>query len=491
MGFKDFMYSEKGKITGSVLAAVLISAAILVPVSIFTDRAINKSDGYKHINTWGYDEQVSSTAEKINAYMNIDKQYTANIYGGDDVESGEPTLLLNSNYHTVEDDSDILDGVYGADGAIGYLSSSWITGYKDNPFKMLSTYAPGTGTYISPILEDGSFNNEYIEQLPTLNATLNIHLKVKSDVADWIRPNIIAMAGGTNSEIVTDDIPEKFKGFLIEEDLVDDFLVSLGFFEFIAFDKENITNINTSVLPGTNAEGTIDFGEENLNILNTAYKEIIEDSEASLLEAVIAQQKSTSDLYDIAIDGTGTNTGLMNTEFINFEKRINELTGSQINFNYKFVNGGSGEGFKLPSDDYYGGETGSDAQANAFLGTQSRAAHDTEVEAWGYSTTIPADSDGKYNSLESSVDNQIIGYTMGIDLISFFVKDNFSFQYTISTNDQLIALGEDMDTTEYKVGQRVNIKPIGITDYGLKLIYQTGKSWTDIMDAGLMIGEIV
>lgn len=121
-------------------------------------------------------------------------------------------------------------------------------------------------------------------------------------------------------------------------------MVSIGLFEFMSFDNENIASINTSVLPGSNATGTIDFGAPQLAALNDTYKVIVDDSSADLLADVLAQQSSTSGFYDITIDGTGTNTGLVLMEIQNFETRIDELTGENIYFNYKFVNGGSGEG---------------------------------------------------------------------------------------------------------------------------------------------------
>lgn len=57
--------------------------------------------------------------------MEIDLAEATDIYDPSATTmSGEPTLLLNEHYHSVQDDPEILDGVYGAEGAMGYLSSS-------------------------------------------------------------------------------------------------------------------------------------------------------------------------------------------------------------------------------------------------------------------------------------------------------------------------------------------------------------------------------
>lgn len=65
MGFKDFMYTEKGKITGSVLAAVLLTTAVLVPTTIALDRSIHGEDELgANIKVYGYDDNVTSTGER-------------------------------------------------------------------------------------------------------------------------------------------------------------------------------------------------------------------------------------------------------------------------------------------------------------------------------------------------------------------------------------------------------------------------------------------
>lgn len=495
MGIRDFMYTEKGKITGSVLAAVLISAAVFVPVSIFADRAVRGTGGseYESVEVWGYDDQVSSTGEKMNAYMNIDMQEAQNIYGGpgEMTMSGEPTLLQNEHYHSVIDDVDILDGVYGAEGALGYLSSSWVEGYEGQPFKMLSIY---DGTLNGPTNEKESYveadtsSDAYVTAQPGLQATLNANLRLPKEVADWVRP-FFSTSGLVALTAPTPEVTE-YVDWLNANNLADDFIVSLGFFGYMAYDTSNIESVNSAVMAGTNDAGSFEFDASSLTAMQESYVAIAGDG-ADLLADVLAQQKETSGFYDIAVDGTGTDTGVFMIELQNFEEDIDALTGESIYFNYKFVNGGSGQGWKAPDTSIPGvnPNPGSDAQKESFIGTQSRFSKDSEVTEWGYEASAATDSnDGvTYVSPEETGAGDMIGYTMGIDLPVFFVEKEFSFDYTVKSLTQVKAIN---GATNEQVGTTVKIKPTGLSPQGAKMIYQDGASWNAVMDAGLMIAEL-
>lgn len=508
------MLNDKAKLGIGILAAVLITTAIMVPVSIYTDRAIHKQGGaYENpVQVWGYDDQVSSTAEKINDWMGITKTLTANIYGGQDAMSSEPTLLANSNYHTVEDDIQILDGVAAADEGLGYLSTAWISGYNETPLRTLSIYNPdaaaaredeptepdttNVANYIDPMADEDK--GTYSET--GLNSTLNMHMKVPVYIAD-------AITISPDGPVIADPAGDAKTYFdnIAKEGYADDFAMQLGFFNWVATSAEADEYAKGSVMQGT-VGGTDVFDEADWTALDTVYKTI--GGKGELIDTVKAQQKDSSQ-YSINIDGTGTNTGLIQAEVEMYQDTLNKVLGTDLDLYYDLVNGGSGEGWKVSKAD--SGDDTSDARQNAFLGTQSRFPkldEGAEViqDFWGYDAatlTIPGEL---YTSPTEEHTGQVLGFTTGIDLAAFFVKNDMTFEYSIRTAEGANALGTEIATVDeehhtingftidgdkYEYGQTVKVKPTGITAEGARQIYEMGNSYENVLNQGLMIGEIV
>ncbi len=511
MGFKDFMYTEKGKITGSVLAAVLITTAVMVPVSIFADRAINGGDETNSVQVWGYDDQVSSTAKKINYYMDADFTSTTGLYGGM-ASSAEPALLNNEAYHSVQDDIDILDGVAGADNALGYLSTTWIKGYSDTPLRILKTYQIGTkgedlyntvrndeANYLDPT--DDADKATYIEMdsdyayESEMASTLNMHLKVSSDVADSLRTDGLIGLGNTGAASWSNT---DFGDWLTNKGYADDFVLALAFFNYAAYDTSNHAIVNAATLQGTTTTD-IEFSSDDVAFYDSLYKAITGDSN-SWIDVMTDQQSGNSGLYSIKVDGTGTDSGVMNMEINNFEKDFNEAASSTFDFEYNFVNGGSGEGWKTPSTKIPGVSSttdNSDAREDSFIGTQSRFSKESEIDTnkdgektWGYDYS-KYESEAKDGTTykDPATSTSVIGYTMGIDLPVFFVKNDMKFDYTIANEQALATITNP--TAGLKVGDTVTLTVTGMSDLAAKNIYQNGQSWQNVIDAGLVLTEIV
>lgn len=501
---------KKGLIIGgSILGVVLI----LSGVGLGLYFGLN---GKKGVDVWGYDDQVSSTGKKINYYMNADFTEASDIYGDGTVLSAEPNLLNNKHYHSVQDDIDILDGVKGSKDGLGYLSSTWVSGtsgYED-AFSMLKLFKAdkdwanattenykNVDNYLDPA--DPTVNGdkaEYVtvdpaEEYESLMAsTLNIHMKVPATIADAIRPYI---QDGTTTDIELDD---EYKKWLIDKKFADEFVLAMGFMRYIATDNKAVQDMTLMALEGTNSTGTGDWGAADITALDTIYKSIM-GTDADFVNDLTAQQSET--VYSIKVDGTGTNSGAMNVLIDDFQDAFNTSAGSDLKFNYSLTNGGSGEGWKVPNGQgnvplTEAGSKPTDANVDAFLGTQSRATKFAAVDSetgepsgealsWGYTadkeggTLSFDDSVEKYKTYSEQEDGQIIGYTMAVDLPVFFVNEGMTAEYTVEDEGSL-AMIENASEKGIKVGDTINVTPTGITPDGAKDLYQNGAQWSDVLD---------
>ncbi len=532
--------TKKGLIIGgSIAAVVLIGASIGIGIAVSSGNN-GLVDSSKSVEVWGYNDQVSSTAKKVNKYMGVEFQEEIGYWDSAKWEaSAEGTLKKNSHYHSVNDDIEILDGVHGADAGLGYLSSTWVGGYTNNDgegdqFTMLKLYNNGIGedgvapaerpdiqdeaNYLDPTNDSDKVayseirseaytingdhfegGTEYIYSEP-MQATLNTSMKVSAGVADWLRPNV-----GTATALDVDETSypdsKTFVTWLNDENLVDDFVVAYGLFNYMAYDISNIENINTMALAGSNAAGIGELegsGGWYETTLQPTYDNLTLGSDGDqLIDAVMEQQTNSANSYAINVDGTGTNSGIMKQEISNYQADFRAASGNDgVVFKYDLNNGGSGEAWAQPKEDIAGGLVAGDANAsgrtNAFIGTSSRASRDYEVEKFGYAAdaaSIPTDGTGDlYLSPEKSNDGQILGYTMGIDLPVFFVNKDMKFEYTV-TDTSLASI--DANGVSFSTGDTITVTPVGMSDEGAKAIYQDGASWTEVLDAGQILVQAV
>ncbi len=550
--------TKKGLIIGGSIAAVVLLGTT-IGLGVYLGRTDASNDA---VQVWGYDDQVSSTAKKVNWYMGTDTELVPGSYGGVAVSS-EKVLLDNDAYHSMEDDIFILDGVAGSKNGLGYLSSAWVASYDAEEMRMLSlwdgtqflnpeeeitnpghTYdeienADGDQTYTAEDVNgvdipeiavtdtakgtaidtslvtaaavdagafiastdgivynlDGNETDGYTvgsaitKYTEGMNATLNIHMKLPKAAADYFRPLISATPAATGT---ADADAQAYIDWLAAEEYADDLMLAIALFDFIAYDSSNIESINTMLIPGTSTTGSGEFEADDWAVLDTEYQKIMGSTD-SLTDALVAQQNTQGGTFAIQIDGTGTNSGIAKAEISNFESEFEAISGAQLNFVYDLDNGGSGEGWKLPTTEIPG-TTGSLASSNArpdsFLGTQSRFSKDSEYIAWGYTDYTGADAaTGMYADPSASTD--VIGYTMGIDLPVFFVQEEMELTFTpsedfVTNHGDMVLTGEVLEA-----GTSYTVKPTGMTPEGGKSIFQNGASWQEVMDAGLVQFEVI
>ncbi len=563
---------KKGLIVGGSIAGVVLLGTTL-GLGIYFGTRPHDILADDSVQTWGYDDQISSTAAKVNWYMDTDTTVTKGQYGGVAV-SAEPTLINNSLYHSMTDDIYILDGVAGSDNGLGYLSSAWVGGYENANFRMLELKSNVDGSWLNPmddkdrITYSGLIGNEEQDKTYTeeesdvtfvdvsddsvknadnyadmaadakkayvdkgeiqaiinaddkiskidgtaitkgtyekeMAATLNLHLKVPQFVAQAVVDSGIISA--TPKAIEKPAVGSEFAKYIKnvkDEKFLDDFVLSLAFMDYVAFDSSNIDSINENVIAGTNDKGSGEFEADDWSVMEETYSNL--GGSGTLLSAIQDQQKGNSGTYLVKVDGTGTDSGVMKNEVNNFEKDFTTFAGAEVNFKYDLNNGGSGEGWKGVGDneaDLNGVPKpgGADGRADAFLGTQSRFSKDSEPESWGYDDSAAAlNNDGvRYTSPDKADGNGVIGYTMGIDLPVFFVKDDMTLKFTVTadtiTNKDKIFVDHEGNPVEFNgtEGDVINIKPVGITAEGAKDIYQDGASWTSVIEQGLVTVEIV
>ncbi len=545
--------TKKGLIIGgSIAAVVLIGASIGIGIASSSNGGQSTNiDGNKSIEVWGYNDQVSSTSMKVNKYMQATFTEMGDYWGGGTLDednpgvaSAEGTLLKNSHYHPVDEDIQILDGVNGSQGAMGYLSSTWVGGYTDakgngDQFTMLKLYDNGVvdgvapteapsrsdaANYLDPTdaadkvaysevnsiattiegqyveADDGTVGEgTYDIYSESMQATLNATMKVTPEVANWIRG---ALTSGyvLTAPTATEVKAQSFVDWLNAEGYTDDFVVSYGLFLYMAYDTSNIEIVNGSAIPGSNASGIGEL-EEHSEILTDSYINLTGNETADLTADIIAQQNRTSGSYHINVDGTGTNSGIMKMEISNYQADVRTALGNDdIIFYYDLDNGGSGEAWATPKTDIgtedniiLAGDPESSGRPDAFIGTSSRASKTSEIAKFGYAedtASLPNGGSGDvYVSPEESTDGQILGYTMGIDLPVFFVNKDMTFNYTVT--EASLPCIENATEAGVVVGDTITVRPTGMSDLGAKAIYEEEKTWTEVLDLGLILVEAV
>lgn len=543
MSIKDLLYTEKGKIGAAVMVAVLVTTAIIVPVSIFSDRALNNEKIVGGVSTYGYDDQISSTGEKANIYMEITKGLSQNVYGsaGDMVVSMEPTLLKNPLYNSMTDDNFILDGVYKNSNALGYLTLSQIINYgEEKSLVPLMVEDKETNEMISPVVEEGILGN--VVEVPNsaygeaneanLTSTLNTHLRVSVDVADTLRDYMLLDVNGATTSVwdgknIDEDTAKilsktEFVIWLYDEDLGDDFVMSFILFNYMIYDTSNHDDLQNGYLPGTQ-EDNIEMTGKNIDNFITNFDTMmnyIEGPSYSVEEQIENVLFSADDKmgYTIFIDGTGTNSGIMKQQFTNFNEdtdiqEASILKENEIVLVYNLMNGGSGQGWESSQNEIPDVTTGNtdDGRSSSFIGTQSRPGEDEEVGDWGYKSSTVINDKGIYIPIEDQGKRTPISFTTGIDLTSFFVNGDLTFQINLSYDDlydkdgnntyndldgkkvdgsKMIYSSEIIDIGSDEI-KTYTVKPIGITDEGAKLIYENGASWESAFINGWLYIEII
>lgn len=501
MGFKDFMYTEKGKITGSVLAAVLITTAVMVPVSIFTDRAVNYETAVQNVKAFGYDDNKTSTGLRQDNWMGIEATTMTDASGGT-VTSMEAALQNNPDYTGVTTDEDLMAGVNNTDG-IAYLSYSHVG--TDEHLKPLAISEDGGVTYINP------GDKEYI------SAPLNMVMKVPQGVSAVINDHLNAstelklsdLDGIQNAKVMQydDGVATETKDataldqynygtWLKDNGLAHDFALSMIAFNYIS---------NTKMAADAMAEGSYVSHNTPVYADTASFQEWANKTfggeNADIWKVV---DKSTGEFSfgdeQVLIDGTGTDEAAINLALDSF---VVNYEGHSLAQNLN--NGGSYRGWETASkddlpagvsfnyDEYDGEQNGS---KGAFIGTQSRGMEmgsfkkdsdgnlkkDSagEISYWGYDESKYATGD--YGSVETSDMENIIYDSSKI------LEDDATPTATTLATDQVVFF-TTVDTQFEHYGQTYT--PTGVTQQGAKMLFQLGATWDEVYTLGLIDADLV
>ncbi len=514
MGFKDFLYTEKGKIAGSVLAAVLLTTTVMVPVSIYTDRAMNDEVTVSNVKSFGYDDNKTSTGLRQDNWMGIDTSTMIDA-SGQEVTSMEATLENNNpDYLGVTTDEDLMAGVNNTDG-IAYLSYSHV----------------GTDDHLKPlaISEDGGANYIKPGEKGYLSAPLNMAMKVPQGVSavinDKLSPTpptgktnelkISDLNGLTNAKDMTYELDNKgeetdkaietvdgtesydYGQWLLDQKLAHDFAISLLAFNYIAQTQMSIEAMApTYVSPNTAA-----FADDKafFTWANEVFGQEDKDTWGIINEKGDGWAFTSE---EVMIDGTGTDEAAINLALDSFNVTYPDASLSQ-NLN----NGGSYRAWetvdkdKLPAgvsynpDEYDGTQNGSKA---AFIGTQSRGMEmgqfkkdengnpksdaSGEISYWGYDEDVYAK--GTYGSTTSDDMENII-----YDFTKMSTDDETPTATTLATDQVVFFTTVDAKFTSSVDGK--TYAPTGVTQTGAKMLFEFGSTWNEVYNLGLLQAELV
>lgn len=515
MKILDFMYTDKGKITASVLLAVIISTVILVPSSIFIDRGIREEEDI-NIKTFGFDDNVTSTGARQDEWMNITSSEMVDA-SGQEILSREATLLKNPSYTGVTIDEDLMNGVASTNG-LGYLSNSHVS--NDSRLKPLNISNDNGETWITPT------NSDYI------SAPLNMTMKVPEGVATIIKQKLIkeptelkvADLNGLFNDVevnldsaIVDEVDEttdvsksyNYGDWLVEQELTSDFALSILMFSWIG--QTLMAQEALNVKYSTTNEPLFLTKEEFFDWANVVFGG--EDREKW---GIISEDhtKWAFNNEELLIDGTGTNQDAVDIACESFGTIYNSTSyaNGNINIQQNLANGSSNlawetaenddipPGVVFNKDEYDGSNDGS---KKSFIGTQSRGIEtasmktsateldeiDGEISYWGYNETI---YDSTFDDDESSLfsSNNVTADDVGnmfYDFDALLNTDGTPLAFTIA-GDSVVFFTNNDTVFEYS-GE--TYKPTGITPDGAKLAFQYGTTWDLLYDMGLISAEKV
>ncbi len=501
MGFKDFLYTEKGKIAGSVLAAVLLTTTVMVPVSIYTDRAMNDEVTVSNVKSFGYDDNKTSTGLRQDNWMGIDTSTMIDA-SGQEVTSMEATLENNPDYLGVTTDEDLMAGVNNTDG-IAYLSYSHVG--TDDHLKPLAISEDGGKTYINPG-EPGYLS-------APLNMVMKVPQGVSAKINDILAPGSLELKidelnGLTNTKVMqyengvateTTDATDTYDygKWLQDTGLAHDFAVSVVAFNYIAQTQMSVDAMAEEgyVSPNVDSNGKATFADKDefFKWANDVFGQADKD-----VWGIINDDNTdwAFDSEEVLIDGTGTDEAAINLALDSFNVAYPNASLSQ-NLN----NGGSYRAWetvdkdKVPAgvsfnaDEYDGTQ---DAAEYAFIGTQSRGMEmgefkgkkDSagEISYWGYDESAYAN--GTWGSTTSDDMENII-----YDFNSMSTSDDTPTAATLATDQVVFFTTVDTQFVHGLDGKTYT--PTGVTQTGAKMLFETGATWDEVYTLGLISAELV
>lgn len=455
------MLNEKTKLGIGILAAVLITTAVLVPVSIYTDRAIRSDGGFSGVTTTGYDDGVTSTGTRQDAWMGIDVN--------EETGSMDGTLVQNGNYQSVADPESMIDVVKSSDG-VGYLSLSEVN--RDDELKALTISEDHGETYIA------TDSTDYI------SAPLNMVMKVPAYVAKVLKAHDYSAEDSALNPTELNDLAlgegYGYGDWLVKNEFQKQFAVAYIIFQWTVYSEAATEALGASNLTSPNV-GSADTDE---------FKDWIVATFADTTEyswGVVKDGELAIDHIELKVDGTGTDQFALDQAISSFNS---EFEDEGVVVQQLLNDGGSYRAWETDDEasvppgvtyNYDEYDQTNNGDAGTFLGTQSRgietydmvdeSAKDAgEISYWGYDedfyskgsiVTDPenvSDIDNvfyNYSEVVASTEDTPLAATIAGDNIVFYTSADASFELS--------------DGTE--------AHPTGLSREAAKGIFQYGLSW--------------
>ncbi len=469
MGLRDLKYSEKGRIGIAVVSTILIATAILVPITIFTDRSIHGTGNDQSSNAIKTYSYTASAGTTTNGFGLI------GIGNGDNEDTIEWLNKNNDAYQDVLTDPEIIDGVssnsglgFGNEGVIG---SEW---KGDNP------------SLNDLILVDDSSEEEttlpYTKVVDhNYDTVLSVNFKVSASVADVMREH---MYGNDNigtpitpSELNTADLfADKI---LIDEAKRQQFAVAFGFFNYITYSESVKEAMSYS---GYAVDGLIG-GVSDTNIFNW-WNITFSDSFWAI------NKINDGSTFQLSVDGSST----VNPAFA---IGINTFNDSQARFDLyeNLNNSGSGNSWGFDSSIKIPGtihepDSSDTASAYTFLGTSSSLQNDYVSDGvehltltnWGYvdSNNDPSDGNSSLITTTSSSGKEIV------DIASSVLTPESVLETSIAIDGiPTFFTSSSLKIMNYETGKEET--PVGITREGVREAYIYGVSWNELSFSGEIV----
>ncbi len=463
----SFFQTEKGKIITGVLAAVLATTAIMVPVSIFSDRAVRgdvDSAQTEGIHTYSYTSETGTTSNGFKI---------AGIGFGGNADTVQYLNKTNPYYSDVLLDDEMTDGVISTQGLgfgnEGIIGKTWLGDPTD------SSYKP-TAIALDVYEDDGTT----IADTSNAQTALSMNLKISQEAANAVRGHMIGAGDATPLSISDFDASEYTD--IISKD-PKQFELAFGLFNYATYsssahDALDEADYNVGSLSATQVDDAT-----FLDWFNTTF-----DSE----EWGALGEDGVETLY---IDGSSTAIPAVEIVLSTAAKTAG------FDLKYELANSGSANSWgvdKLEDIPLHGGTSDASSKNSiyTFIGTSSSLQTDEMLlSKWGYKdegllATTYVNTDGeivaegapgafKTADAEGSLEpDNVIETTIAIDKAPTFFT---SADLKVTTYDSVE--GEDGKyhiLTEEKT-------PTGITRDGIYNAYVNGVSWESLALSGDLI----
>ncbi len=436
--------TEKGKITASILIAVLATTAIMVPVSIFTDRSI-RQDETESIQTYSYKGDASTTGKAIYDIAGI--KTSKDLTGDGKIDSNDSVVWLNeenSSFNEILEDKQMIDGVESTNG-LGFgnrdaIGAEWEAGGN------------GHSLYIYDSVNDDGTINEH--DMAPYGTTLNLNMKVPKTVADVLRGHLETE---TPSELTIDELNSgeiSYGDFLKTNNAEANFAVAFGFYNYATYSKNAKTALDA------------DFATDGL--VGTKDSNELKDWFTTTFPKTEWNWKLGDEPTEIFVDGSSTPNAAMEAVIGSFNKdyildQSNALTENLNN------QGSSASWAGDSKEDIPGGpnhETNNLGSASTFLGTSS-SLKDGYLN-WGYEAgalkTETSSGIKVADETKITTSGAVMETTIGVAPGPQFF-----------TSSSLKIVNPETGKLE---------QPMGITQHGIYDAYVYGASWQQLADGG-------